>query len=393
MNAADPEMIESKTRGRKSVVMAIDSGQTGFADVLTALQQFPNLIVSTVDQDGAPKAVRATPPDVLVLDFGGFTATDNEFLVNLRTIVPDVPMIVLTDALDDMQVRRLMKLRVHDWLRKPLVKGDFLNAIHTGVRSFKQASNRVHAILSANGGAGATTVSVMLADILASRIERTRGGVGLFDLDFSSGACGYLLNLERRVGLEGVLGNPGRIDAEFVSLIQQRHAKGFAIYSYKERDIVTHLNCYELVLRLLDAVTSQHMHTILDLPYYETDWRQDVLAAVNTITIVCELNLPSIKQTLEQVRQLETSPGRTARMHVLINKRKRGLLGGQRIPDARIRQLFGSVPYSYLPEDGEKLSEAMDRGVPLSDLNSSSRFHKALMTFASKVILPEEVKA
>src|SRR5690606_37398700 len=108
------------------------------------------------------------------------------------------------------------------------------------------------------------------------------------------GSCGYYLNLRSNFALESALSQPSRIDSEFVRLLEQRHPAGFYVYSFRHRDTVTHLNCYELVLRLLDAVSFQHSHTVLDIPYYETDWRQDVLAAVNSVTIVSDITLPSI---------------------------------------------------------------------------------------------------
>jgi outer membrane protein insertion porin family len=94
-----------------------------------------------------------------------------------------------------------------------------------------------------------------------------------------------------------------------VNLLQQKHDHGMIVYSFKRREVVTSLNCYELVLRMLDVVTMQHAHTVLDIPYYETDWRQDVLSGVNTVTIVCEMNLPSIKHAMDLLDTIRDLPG------------------------------------------------------------------------------------
>lgn len=377
---------------RKSSVLVVDGGHADFAHLRDAVELHPNVTMNVADTQSLLARLRTLAPDIVILDIEGFTVEKAELIESMRGIVPDLPIIVVSDALDDTQLRRLMKLRIHDWLRHPLVSSDLSTAIMSGTRSSKQTSNKVHAVISANGGAGATTVAVMLADILARNGEASRGGIGLFDLDFSSGACGDLLNTENSVSLDGVLSNPERVDAEFVSLIQNRHAHGFAIYSFRKPELVTHLNCYELVLRMLDAVTAQHAYTILDIPYYETDWRQDVLDAVNSLTIVCELNLPSIKQTLALRNQLVSGSGHPPQIQVLINKRRRGFFGSQRIAESRIKQLFGDIPYSYLPNEWDALSEVMDRGIPLSDLNRSSKFLKELARFAVKSLKIEGLK-
>jgi pilus assembly protein CpaE len=392
MNALDPVTSDSKTRIRKTSVLAINCGHPDFSHLQEALEKLPNVTTKLGDSQNALSRLQEVMPDIVFVDTDAFTVEKEELIDSLRGLMPDLPIIVVSDALDDAQMRRLMKLRVHDWIRRPMATSDLINAIMSGARSSKQSSNKVHAVISANGGAGATTVAVMLADLMARSPAASRGGVGLFDLDFSTGACGDLLNIENTFSLDSVLSNPGRVDAEFVSQMQQRHPHGFAIYSFRNPELVTHLNCYELVLRMLDAVTAQHTHTILDIPYYETDWRQDVLAEVNSLTIVCELNLPSIKQTLALRNQLRSLGTRMPLVQVLINKRRRGLFGSQRIAESRIKQLFGDLPYSYLPDERDALSEAMDRGIPLSDLNRSSRFLKELARFATKRLLIEGVK-
>lgn len=393
MNAQDLITTEPKSRTRKMTALVVDCGHPDFATLKAATEELSNVTMHLASSQTVLARLRDVTPDIVVLDIAEFSAERAELIDGLRGQSHDLPIIVVSDALDDQQVRRLMKLRVHDWLRHPLSTVDLHNAIISGARSSKQSTNRVHAVTSANGGAGATTVAVMLADLLARSAETKRNGVGLFDLDFSTGACGDLLNMENTFNLDSVLSNPGRVDAEFVSLIQQRHPHGFSLYSFRKPELVTHLNCYELVLRLLDAVTAQHGHTVLDIPYYETDWRQDVLAEVNSLTIVCELNLPSIKQALALRNQLHAEGGRLPQAHILINKRRKGLFGSQRIAESRIKQLLGEIPYSYLPNEDEALSEAMDRGIPLSELNRSSRFLKELARFAVQKLHIEGVKA
>ncbi|HEX9859440.1 MAG TPA: response regulator, partial [Paracoccaceae bacterium] len=246
---------------RKHVILIVSTGQSGAGVIDEMLARMPHFRTETASVDDVMQYPKRYAPDLVVLDIAAVTATELDVLMAMRANHGDVPVLVVSEALDDGDMRKLLKLKIHDWLRKPLVFGDFQNAIQSGIRNAKQSSNRVHAVISAVGGAGATTVAVSLADILAKKLGRSSGSVGLFDLDFSSGACGYLLNMSNSFSLDSVITNPSRIDGEFVNLIQQKHDHGFSVYSFKRRDIVTHLNSYELVLRLLDAVTMQHSHT------------------------------------------------------------------------------------------------------------------------------------
>ena len=393
MNMIENDILPARTKMRKNTVLILDTGQPEFSVISDHVEKMSHFQREVATFDEMMRAPGAFSPDIVVMDIASVSAAELEMLSSVRGHYGDVPIVIVSEALDDAQVRKLLKLKIHDWLRKPVNFGEFLNSIQSGIRTSKQSSTRVHAVISAVGGAGATTVAVSLSEILAHALakDKSKGSVALFDLDFSTGACGYLLNLTSGFNLDSVISNPSRIDSEFVNLLQQKHEHGMIVYSFKRREVVTSLNCYEMVLRMLDVVTLQHAHTVLDIPYYETDWRQDVLSGVNTVTIVCEMNLPSIKHTMDLLESIKGIGGPRKPVTVLINKRNKGLFSGDRIPKAKLKQLFGDTPFDYLPDEHDQLAEAMDRGVTLSDVNSSSKFLKALTKYANDVILAEKV--
>ncbi|MDD9737607.1 hypothetical protein PVW53_18985 [Seohaeicola sp. SP36] len=392
MNMIENDILPMRTKMRKNMVLVLDTGQPEFAAISDHLEMMSHFQREVTTFEEMMRAPGAFVPDIVVVDIATVSASELEMLSSIRGHYGDVPIVVVSEALDDAQVRKLLKLKVHDWLRKPVVFGEFLNSIQSGIRTSKQSSTRVHAVISAVGGAGATTVAVAMSEILARKIgkDKSNGSVALFDLDFSTGSCGYLLNLTSGFNLDSVISNPSRIDSEFVNLLQQKHEHGMIVYSFKRREVVTSLNCYELVLRMLDVVTVQHAHTVLDIPYYETDWRQDVLSGVNTVTIVCEMNLPSIKHTMDLLETIRELPGGKKPVTVLINKRKRSLFGGDRINKAKLKQLFGDTPFDYLPDEYDLMAEAMDRGVTLSDVNASSKFLKAVTKYVNGSLLAEK---
>lgn len=394
MNAMEPDTTGTARRPmRKFTVLIVDTGQPDCDLTADLVAKAGDYRPDRVPLDRLSVNPAAHQPDIVILDLGNPSTAELDALVEIRGNYGDVPVIIVSQALDDAQMRRLLKLKIHDWQRKPLVFADFQAALQGSIRNARQVANRVHAVISAVGGAGGTTVSIGLADILTRRLAKSQTTVGLFDLDFSSGSVGQMLNRQARLNLDSVITNPSRIDAEFVSLIQQKHPRGFYLYSFKRRDFVTHLNGYEVVLRLLDAVTMEHGHTILDIPYYEVDWAQDVLSAVNTVTVVAEVNIPSIKHALDTLRALRELPGSQRQVHVLLNKRDTGLFTRSRIPEAKLKELFGDTPFHYLPRDNALFSEALDRGVVPAEIKPRSRFEKALDAYARQVILPEKAGA
>ena len=325
-------------------------------------------------------------PDVAVVDVAQITDAELNVLNELRGQFGDLPIIVISEALDDDQMRRLFKLKVSDWLRKPLSEEALSTALRSALRTAKSTGNRVHAIISAVGGAGATTIAISMADYLADKFKKDGETVALFDLDFSTGNCSYLLNMVNSYNLESVAAHPERVDAEFVGFIQQKHPKGFYVYSFKRPEINGEINGYELVLRMLDTVNMQHEHTILDIPYYETEWKSEVLSAVNTCTVVTEMNLPAIKHAIDVVDRIKEQRGDDYPVRVVFNK-SRSHLFGQRIKKSTLEDLFEKTPFFYLSEDENTIDESVDRGLLPSEVRSSSKFLKSLRTYLKGIEL------
>lgn len=367
-------------------IVVVDATGTGKAQVESLIETAPRLTLVPINASQIQADLKSDGADVIIVEVNALGERENDILNEVRSLADDLPLIVVSDELDADDVRRLFKFSIHDWLKKPTDADAILNSIKSVVRQRKSNSNRVHAVISAVGGAGASTVATAMADIAATKLFKKKSSVALFDLDFSTGNCSYILNMVSSYNLGSVAASPNRVDAEFISVIQQKHDHGFFVYSFKRPELNTELNGYELVLRMLDAVSLQHDHTFLDIPYYETEWKDEVFAAVNTCTIVSEMNLPAIKHTLDLVSRIRGIRGEKFPIHVLFNKHKSRLFG-QRIPKRKLNDLFEGVHYSYLPDDTSNIDESVDRGVPISDITGRSKLLKALTKHMKEISL------
>lgn len=331
---------------------------------------------------------KATPADVIVIDLDIVNDKELDILADVRIRFAGTPLIIISEALTESQMRRLFQLHVHDWLPKPLDKKQFHASLQSAVRNTTSTTSMAHAVVSASGGAGATSIAISMAQTLAKPRGKVKPSVALFDLDFSTGNCGYVLNQPNAFGLDSVIDNPARIDAEFVNIIRQQHSGHFDIFSFKRPEVVTEARSSELVLRMLDAVSVQHEHTVLDVPYYETSWKAEVLSAVNSITIVTEMNLPSLKhakELLERIRALRTDKFTAS---IVVNKYESSWLGAA-VGAKSVKDLFGDIPVYWFHRDAPTLREAFDRGVLPAEVNLRSKFVKDLTKFVKKARLAE----
>ncbi|NRB16416.1 MAG: hypothetical protein HRU33_02245 [Rhodobacteraceae bacterium] len=358
-------------------------------EVTAAVRGASQFSVKTVKPHHIPKHLTADHADLVIVDLQKLEAEEVQILTTIRAQAANVPLIVMSSELPPEAMRQLFKFNVQDWLNQPVTADQLLASVLASVRKSRVRKNRVHAVVSSVGGAGATTTAINMADLVATKLFRKKPDVALFDLDFSTGNCGYVLNMVNRFNLSSVIDTPQRIDSEFIRTIQQQHKRGFYLYSFKHPEMSTDLNGYELVLRLLDAVSLEHGQTFLDLPYYETEWKEDVLAAVNTCTLITELNLPALKHTIDMIDRIRGLRGEAFPMRIIVNKRVSSLFG-QRISKRKLRELFKGVPFSFLPLESNLIGEAVDRGMLPSEISGRNPFIKSLVKYLKTIELTAE---
>lgn len=374
---------QSSTRIHTVLVMSWDAKSHNLIeDMISMSSRFQSILI---DPEHVATFQPATPPEIIIVDIHEFSQPHLEALSTLRRRFTDIPLILVSKALDDGQIRQLLKLQVHDWLRKPLDKKLFHNALITGTQLSKSTTSQVHAIISPIGGVGTTSIAISSADLMAKKLKKN-GSVALFDLDFSTGNCGYALNIKNTYNLETIVDTPSRIDAEFIDIINQRHKAGFSIFSFKRPEIVTNLTGTELVLRMLDAVSMQHHHTILDIPYYEVPWKNEVLSAVDTVTIVSNITLPAIKHAKELSQRIRSMRSDKLPIQIVFNKYQRKWFGGG-VRLKNVKEVFKKFEMVRFAEDHSTMEEAVNRGILPSEVNQKSPFLKDLGKYLDRHIL------
>lgn len=382
--------MNKDTKFQPFTVLISGTGGQHLRETETVFERSAKFRVRSVAPAKIPALEDGVGVDAAVLSIETLGEDEFALLNEVRAKFGRVPIVVLSDHLDDGHVRRLIKFGVHDWLTRPVEDAALLKSVQTGVRNAKTSSNMVHAVVSGEGGAGATVVAASMAGLLMDYVSKHGETVALFDLDFSTGSTGYALNMVNTYDLNAVATHPERIDVEFTNLIREKHPRGFYIYSFKQPGLITDPNGYELVLRMLDAVNVQHDHTVLDVPYYETDWRADALSAVNTCTIVTELNLPALKQALDSLKTVRALRGNSLPVRILVNKIKSGLFGGG-ISAKDLKDLFGNTPVWRLPYDDRLISESLNRGVLPAEISGRSGFVRSLRDYMESLL--EEAEA
>jgi pilus assembly protein CpaE len=336
--------------------------------------------------------VRLTRAAVVIADIDLHRADEVDALERLIAGAADCPpVIVLTDQFDHAFARRLMQMRVADFLQKPISPGELARACARAARK-PQASVKeeaqIFAFLPAVGGAGVTTLAVQAAMILLKSTGRTKPATCLVDLDFQHGACADYLDIEPRLNINEIEPRPERLDRQLLEVMLSYHDSGLAVIAAPNCPAEMRSFDPTVVTRLLDLVSANFDYVVFDMPRTWFGWTDNVLLGSNKLFIVGQPTVPGLRQTKQLVKAIRERLGDGVKPQVIINRFVQKLLApGLRQSD--IEKAIGETHLSFIPNDYALVREAIDRGVTLEDVKPGNRITMQLKS----LILPEEKRA
>jgi pilus assembly protein CpaE len=312
---------------------------------------------------------------VVIVDFDA--SNSDEFLA-LQRLTMRVgrwpPLIAVTGAFDAEVGRRLVHMRVADFLVKPVNAIDLVRAcarVAQGSAEEEVREAEIFTFLPASGGVGVTTLAIQTALTLLK--SGPRGGVKtcLIDLDFQHGACADYLDLEPRLDLNEIEPRPERLDRQLLEVMLSHHSTGLAVISAPHRPAEMRSFDPNVVTRLLDLVSSNFDFVVIDMPRTWFSWTDNVLVGSNKLFIVSEMTVPGLRHAKQLVTAITERLGPELQPKVIVNRfEQRFFAPGLRRAD--IKQALGPSFAGTIPNNYRLVREAIDRGVPLEEVKAGN---------------------
>ena len=332
--------------------------------------------------------VDVTNATVVVADFNVSDESELEALQRIMTRIGNwPPLVAVAEGFDTGAVRRLMQMRVADFLVKPVSP---VELVRTCARVAKAPANtdateaQIFTFLPAVGGAGVTTLAVQTAMLLLNSGTRQKTTTCLVDLDFQHGACTDYLDIEPRLDLGEIETRPERLDRQLLEVMLSHHASGLAVVAAPNRPAEMRSFDPDVVTRLLDLVSSHFDYVVFDMPRTWFSWTDNVLLGSDKLFIVSEATVPGLRQAKQFVDAIRERLGDGAKPQVIINRFVQRMFSpGLRRSD--IEQAIGDAFLACVPNDYALVREAIDRGVPLEEVRKGNKITLLL----KKLILPQ----
>jgi Flp pilus assembly CpaE family ATPase len=347
-------------------------------------------VVVALDGPEALRKVEERPPDIIILDIMLPGMDGFEVCQRLRQlpVAEHIPIIMLS-ALGRVEDKLAgFSAGADDYLVKPVAPQEMLTRVQILLarsarlmETRRSTQSRVVAFIGVKGGVGTTTLAVNVALIAAQDGRRTV----LVDLHPEGGLAIAQLGLVPRVSLE--------------DLVQ------YAADSIDEKLLGRHLLSHRTGLRILPAplvpqkatnsLSSQHVHTILDLVMQQanlvvvdlppllcpTTWV--VLQRADCIALVTEADSIAISTTQRWLKLLEAEGIAGGVVHVVAVNR---IGGATPYTQLQIEEMLGAEVTSLIAHAAEQCLLANKNGIPVALQKRDTILEQQLRELAKNLI-------
>ena len=330
-----------------------------------------------------------TLPGVLLLDLKTAGADDLAALERIkRGTFADIPVIALSSFLDHDIVRKLVQIKVDDWLPKDAPFTDIYRACEklyrkpTAQKLNKDAT--CYSLVPASGGAVTTMLAIETA-CLIGRSKRQLGSTCLVDLNFQDGCIADYLDISPSFRIEELASAPGRLDRQLLDVMLSRHASGLAVLA-TPRVPGKFIEVDEaLIGMVLGLLTRSFDQVIIDLPKSWYPWMDNVIWGSNHVYIVTNFTVPALRHARYVLDAILAKAVNDARVSVIVNRHREKLLGGG-LKKADAEQLMRDWLAGFIPDCTDLVHEAINRGMPVSEVSKGSKLEKALQRILEKSV-------
>jgi pilus assembly protein CpaE len=361
--------------------------------------------LSPIAREALPgAALESVSPEVLLAPMAGDRAPDlvlidadvarPELLVQaieaLARRQPPPPTVLVGAHLPTNLVRALMRLERSDVLEAPFAPDALLRVaarLMMPVASSAGTPSRCWSVVSAAGGAGATTVAIEIAAALSGQ-GRDRRRVCLVDLNLNDGAAAAFLGVTPLMHIVEASGAPERIDAAVLQAFAVETPAGFDLLAAPRNPDAFAQVAPEAVLRLLEAACQVYGAVVVDLPRIRQPWTVEVLAGSDEVCVISELTVPALLAARALVGEIETGLG-GRKANLVVNRLASRVFGP--VPSlAEAEKALQRKAAGGITSDWEAAAASVNLGGSISQHRPKSKIVQDVKRLVDKLIAEGE---
>lgn len=370
------------TQGHRVLVLL--RPDTDSVQILAALKPLYNMDIQTFRR---PKVLNSTAlsddkaPNILVLDADPSDETDLKLIQELKNgPCAKIPVVVLAERGTDLAAIKAIRAGADDVVLKPIDVDEArevftrLAASNTSVPESSSHLGKVAAFMHLAGGAGATTLAVNSAVLLAGKTNLD--DTCLLDLDIQFGNAANLLDLPSRSPIQEIITDPSRLDRQMLESMMIKHSSGIRVLSAPALPLPLTALQIKTVSTLIQIARQRFKYVIVDLPVALVPWTDAVFEVASAIYVVCPPTVAAIHRFSHLSRLLQREEMTNLPIQIVLNRFTSNRFGD--ISVAQFEKSIGRDVRHKIPNDYALISASQNQGKAAVLMEPKSKFSVAL---------------
>lgn len=341
----------------------------------------PGLRTAALD-NGAP-VPRGLLDDasILVIEVDPGDRASMRRIGEIRESHPALPVVAAINDASVSLVRTLVREGISDVVSLPFDPNELLQisldtvAKHDAVGTDSVALAPMVAVARSLGGCGATSIATHLAADLAEHDPSGRG-VMVIDLDLQFGSVADYLGVRPRGSLADLLGAEDRLDEDLVRSVATEAGGGISVIAAPDTIMPLESVDTDVLLRMIRLLRQQYGYVVLDLPANWTNWALSSALAADSIVLVVELTVASLRQAKRRLELFRSVGIEDRVVEVVVNRVEKRLFKAIDLND--VSATLGRPVVGSIALEAPLVSTAQNQGVLVGQMHRRSRFAKDL---------------
>lgn len=374
---------------RVLVLLRQSTGREEFIELVKSLKGIDMKVFYRPDVLNAAMLRKGTKPQVLLLDVDLSDEADLKLIGELRKV--ELPVVALADRATELAALKAIRAGADDVLLKPidpLEAQEVLSRVTADKGAFGASRPGTCLVfMHLTGGAGATTLAVNTACLLASSARKE--GVALLDFDIQFGNAANLLDLPANSPIHDIVEDPSRLDAEILDGMTARHASGVRVLTAPRVPLPLSVYTPEIAKKLVRLAKGTFEYVVVDLPVALETWTDSVLREASIIYLVCPPTVASVHRLSQMLALLRQEELGDLPIKVVINRHQSARLTNDISPSQFAKAVGRGVDH-LIPNEYRLINLSHNQGKPAVQLKPGSAFATALSAMLSKDLGREE---
>ena len=288
---------------------------------------------------------------------------------------------------------QIMRAGAREFVPIPIIKNELFEAINKIITQFEEPKPQLNkckiiSVFSNKGGIGKTSIATNLALELS---KLTKENVALIDLNFQMGDITTFLDLKPSFNISYMLENIDKINETFLLSTLEKY-KNSSLYVladppyFKQADNIHP----KQIAKLFNTLKDTFSYIVIDA---EASFDGKNIAALDNsdiILLVTVANLPALRNTQRCLELFDKLGYDKDKTKIIVNR----YMENDEIKEADIEKVLSKQIFWKIPNNYFAIMSAINKGVPVSILNSSTNVaqsYKALAQHISDNLLRENM--